>query len=129
MVAVVQALRALLKISEQSDDCNMLSCVISCILACIQGMVEEFNKWAYVYIGLYGMSYLEAGHNAVQLFEQRGWTVLITDDLSDNVLLMVNFSIGLVTGLVGLTLATVDKRLFRGIGSFSQDHIGSAAFA
>jgi hypothetical protein len=128
LVAIVQALRALLRITEQNEDCNILTCIIGCILACIQGLVEELNKWAFVYVGLYGMSYLEAGHSVVTLFEHRGWTAIITDDLADNVLFMVSLGIGFATGLVGFIFALIDKRAYKGLGNFSSDHIISVAF-
>lgn len=127
-MAIVQALRALMRITEQNDDCNILTCIIGCILACIQGIVEELNKWAFVYVGLYGMSYLEAGHSVITLFEHRGWTTIITDDLADNVLFMISLGIGLATGLVGLILAEMNKRAYKGLGNFSDDHIISVAF-
>ena len=47
-----------------------------------------------------GFSYLEAGKEVINLFQQKGWTVIITDDLVDNVLFMISMVIGLVGGLV-----------------------------
>ena len=35
------------------------------------------------FVGLYGFSYIEAGKNVFQLFQQKGWTVIITDDLGN----------------------------------------------
>lgn len=115
LVALVQALRALHRMAHQNDDCSFLICFIDCILGCIEGIIEYLNKWAYVYVGLYGYSYLEAGRNVITLFQNKGWTAIITDDLVDNVLGMVSIGIGLFTGLVGWIMATVDQNLFAGI--------------
>lgn len=41
------------------------------------GIIEYLNKWAYVYVGLYGYSYLEAGRNVITLFENKGWTAIV----------------------------------------------------
>jgi hypothetical protein len=71
---------------------------------------------AYVYVGLYGYSYLDAGRNVITLFQNKGWTTIITDDLTDNVLFMVSVGIGLLTGLVGLTIAKLDQNLFANMG-------------
>jgi hypothetical protein len=60
---------------------------------------------------LYGFNYFEAGKNVIQLFQNKGWTVIITDDLADNVLFMVSVGVGMVTGLIGLAMAAADPNL------------------
>lgn len=116
LVAIVQALRALEHYSRDQDDCQFLRCLIQCILACIEGIIESLNRWAYVYVALYGFSYLEAGRNVVQLFENKGWTAIIADDLADNVLVMMSVAIGLSSGLVGLVIGLVDSSMFYDLG-------------
>ena len=85
----------------------------------------QFIGAAYVYVGLYGYSYLEAGKNVITLFQNRGWSSIIADDLADNVLFMMSIGIGLSTGLVGLILASLDKNLFADIG---YDNAGTIGF-
>jgi hypothetical protein len=75
LVAVVQALRATLQYARNNDDMQLLVCLIDCILSCIQGMIEYLNKWAYIYVGMYGFSYLDAGREVLNLFQQKGWDV------------------------------------------------------
>jgi len=111
LVAVVQALRMMAHQARQSEDMQLLACLIEFILACIQDIIEYFNKWAYVYVGLYGFGYIEAGRNVIQLFQQRGLSVLITDDLNDRVLLMMSLGIGALTGIVGMLAAIADESL------------------
>merc|ERR1719410_459466 len=106
IVAIIQALRALADAARQNDDGgSVLVCLADCILACIQGIVEYFNKWAFIYVGVYGYSYCEAGKNVMKLFEDRGWDVIIADDLVGNTILLMSFVIGLVTGAVGYILS------------------------
>lgn len=116
LVAIVQALRALEHYSRDQDDCQFFRCLIQCLLACIEGIIESLNRWAYVYVGLYGFSYLEAGRNVVQLFENKGWTAIISDDLADNVLVMMSVAIGLASGLVGLVIGFFDSSMFQDLG-------------
>jgi hypothetical protein len=111
LVAILQARRALAHMSQNNEEMQMLTCIIDCILACIQDILEYLNKWAYVYVGLYGFGYLEAGRNVIQLFQQKGWTVIISDDLCDRVLFMISIGVGLLSGLVGLALAAADDSL------------------
>jgi len=64
--------------------------------------VEYFNQWAFVFVGLYGFSFMEAGSNVMTLFRSRGWTAIIADMLVDSVLTMVSFGVAVLTGLVGM---------------------------
>ena len=68
--------------------------------------VQPLDKWAYVYVGLYGFSYLDAGREVLNLFRNRGWTALVSDDLCDNVLFMISVAIGVLSGLVGLIIGS-----------------------
>jgi len=116
LVAIVQALEMMARQARQNEDLQLLYCIIECILSCIRDIIEYLNKWAYVYVGLYGFGYIEAGRNVIQLFQQKGWTVIITDDLADRVLLMMSFAVGVLTGFVGLIAALADPNLLQGIG-------------
>jgi len=125
IVAIVQALRALNHHLRGQEDAAAIVCIIDCILGCIESIIEYFNKWAYVYVGLYGYSYLDAGKNVMTLFQNKGWTTIITDDLAENVLFMMSIVIGLVTGLVGLVVASLDENIF---ANLNLDNPASAGF-
>mmetsp|Transcript_3897 Transcript_3897/g.4518 ORF Transcript_3897/g.4518 Transcript_3897/m.4518 type:complete len:481 (-) Transcript_3897:165-1607(-) len=116
LVAVVQALRAINENARSQDECQVLVCLIDCLLGCIQGIIEYLNKWAYIYVGLYGYGYLDAGRNVWTLFQTKGWTTIITDNLIDNVLFMISVVIGLATGIVGLVIAVSNDGIFDGAG-------------
>lgn len=103
IVAIIQTVKAFVESARREDD-GILLCLVDCILGCIEGLVEYFNKWAYVYVGLYGYSYCEAGKNVMNLFKARGWDAIIVDDLVDNVLFMVSLAIGLIAGAIGIVL-------------------------
>lgn len=116
LVAIVQALRALNRQLRGQDDARIIVCIIDCILACIEGIIEYLNKWAYIYVGLYGYSYLDAGRNVMSLFAAKGWSSIITDDLASNVLMMMSFMIASLTGLVGYILASINNNLLVDLG-------------
>lgn len=126
LVAVVQALEAMARQARQNEDGQLLACLLECILSCIRDIVEYFNRWAYVYVGLYGFGYIEAGRNVIQLFQQKGWSVLITDDINERVMLMMKLGVGALTGLVGLLAAMADKNLLDGLGL--EDGVAIVAF-
>lgn len=105
LVAIIQALRQILNSARQNEDAGaMLACCIDCILSCIESLLEYFNKWAFVYVGLYGYGYCEAGKSVMQLFKDRGWEVIIADDLVGMVLFLLSLIVGLLTGAAGILL-------------------------
>jgi hypothetical protein len=126
IVAVVQALRTIAHMSRDNRDAQLLVCIIDCILGCIQDILEYLNKWAYVYVGLYGFGYIEAGTNVINLFKSKGWDVIIADDLCDRVLFMVSLGVGILTGFIGMVCAALDQNL---LGAFDLgENVASAGF-
>ena len=106
LVAIIQALRTLADNNRADGEGNMLLCLVSCILSCLEGILEYFNKWAFIYVGLYGYGYMDAGKNVIQLFKSRGWSALIADDLVGRALATLSLVVGLLAGAVGVILAT-----------------------
>ena len=64
-------------------------------------ILRYFNKWAFVYVGLYGYSYIEAGKNVFTLFQNRGWEAIIADDLVSNVFFFLSLCVGLICAAIG----------------------------
>jgi hypothetical protein len=100
LVAILNVIIDSVKRSRRSRSCALLSCVLTCLLSLLERLVEYFNKWAFVYVGLYGYDYMTAGKNVVTLFRARGWSSIITDNLVNRALMMVATFIGLITGLI-----------------------------
>jgi len=101
IVAIIQAAKDALHMARENGDDACLCCA-ECLLGCIENIAEYFNKWAFVFVGLYGYGFMEAGKNVLSLFTQRGWTVIITDNLVDGVLMMMSMAIGIWGGIFGL---------------------------
>jgi hypothetical protein len=103
IVAILQAIRALVDYAKSNDDISgALACCIDCILSCLESLMEYFNKWAFVYVGLYGYGYCEAGKSVMTLFKDRGWDAIIADDLVGMVLGMLSFVVGLLVGAISM---------------------------
>ena len=45
--------------------------------------------------------------NVISLFKERGWDAIITDDLVDNVLVLISLGAGLITGAIAAFLSWV----------------------
>ncbi|KAL7513017.1 hypothetical protein ACHAXN_010118 [Cyclotella atomus] len=116
LVAIIQTLRALVESARQDDDVEgcaaFLLCLVDCCLSCLQGILEYFNKFAYIYVGMYGYSYLQAGKNVFTLFKNKGWTVIVNDDLISNCLSLFNLVVGALVGLFGLLMKDANPEWF-----------------
>lgn len=121
LVAIVEALENMVKRQREDSD-GLLLCLAQCLLACLKDAIEYFNTWAYVFVGIYGYTFLEAGKNVIELFKTRGWTTIITDNLAQSVLSMLSAAVGLLTGLVALAIA-------RGQGMVFGSEMGASAAA
>lgn len=116
LVAILQAIKQMChKMREQNDGC--LACLAECIIGCLQSLMEMFNTWAYVYVGLYGYTFVEAANNVMTLFRARGWDAIITDNLVETVLFLVSIGTGLVTGAIAALLSWI-LDLYEPAGAF-----------
>jgi hypothetical protein len=99
LVAILQALRALAE--SQREEGSFLGCICECILGCLQSLMEYFNRWAFVYVGIYGYKFTQAGKAVIELFHTRGFDAIINDDLIGNVLSFAALGIGLICAGIG----------------------------
>jgi len=118
LTAILQTLHYLAHTARRQGRGNeLLLCVLDCILGCLERLTTYFNKFAYVYIGLYGYDYLTAGKKVMSLFVDRGWTTIINDNLVTRVLSLVSIVVGMLTGCVGLLLASASPAWLSEFGS------------
>ena len=123
LVAIVEASKNMVRhLRESEDGGGIFLCLAECLLRCLQDILEYFNQWAFVFVGLYGYTFLESGRNVINLFKTRGWTTIITDTLAQGVLSMLSAAVGLITGLVALGIAHAEGMVFG-------DELGASAAA
>eukprot|EP00977_Amphora_coffeiformis_P024075 scaffold15034_cov181-Amphora_coffeaeformis.AAC.7 len=82
----------------------MLLCILECLARLLEDILEYFNQWAYVFVGVYGYSYLESGRRVMELFRAKGFTSIITNSLVGYVLGFTQFAVALLTGAAGVAL-------------------------
>lgn len=106
LIAIVRALRYLIHQARSSNQRNaLLLCILECLVACLEGLIEYFNKFAFIYVGLYGYDFVTGGRKVLQLFQDRGWTAIINDNLVYRVLMLMCLVVGGLTGCAGMLLA------------------------
>lgn len=109
IVAFIQTLRAMA--DQARGQGSALACIAACILACLQSIVEYINKWAYIYVGIYGYKFTQAGKAVFELFHQRGFDAIINDNLIGNVLAFGALAVGLLCAGLGVLAAHVIKSI------------------
>merc|ERR1719502_257188 len=95
IVAVLKALEASLKDQAKKNP------IAACLMQCIRELMEYFNKFAYVYVSLYGLDFRNAGKAVFNLLSESGWTVIIHDDLLGVVLFFGSLGIALSGVVIG----------------------------
>ncbi|KZT21437.1 DUF580-domain-containing protein [Neolentinus lepideus HHB14362 ss-1] len=87
IVTILDILRLLFQAlrNNANEDGNpvaaILACCAECFVACIEGMVQYFNRYAYIETALYGKPYVEAAKDTWRLFVDRGIDALVNDQL------------------------------------------------
>mmetsp|Transcript_25879 Transcript_25879/g.38279 ORF Transcript_25879/g.38279 Transcript_25879/m.38279 type:complete len:514 (+) Transcript_25879:71-1612(+) len=117
--AIISALRTIAEMAKAREDADgnkcdagsILLCILTCILNLLEDIIEYFNQWAYVYVGIYGTSYLESGKRVMDLFRNRGWTALFTTDLASHVLGATTVVVGILSGLLGMAIDSATDKI------------------
>jgi hypothetical protein len=95
-------------------------CCVQCLFAMIESIVAYINQYAYVYVGIYGMSYIEAAKSTFSLLKTRGFDAIINDTLIDSALSIITIMTAVLTGvisaLVGGLIFDMDWPLWAGLG-------------
>jgi Plasma-membrane choline transporter len=81
--------------------------VLLFLLTCDDVQFDNHPFKNKVYVGLYGFSFMEAGKSVITLFQNRGWTAIVADFMTDTVLMMVSFGVGALTALVTVLVGSL----------------------
>mmetsp|Transcript_8549 Transcript_8549/g.12192 ORF Transcript_8549/g.12192 Transcript_8549/m.12192 type:complete len:119 (+) Transcript_8549:1264-1620(+) len=103
---------------QRDRGCALFYCIIACLLSYVEMLAEYFNKWAFVYVGLYGYGYVEAGKKVITLFKARGWTSIVANTLVSRCLSMISVTVAIVSGSLAAVIGSLGGV---GSGHVSQD--------
>jgi len=105
IVTILEILRLILNMVRNNASAEghpvevCLACCAECFIGCIEGLVEWFNRYAYIEIALYGKSYIPAAKDTWRLFKDRGIDALVNDSLVGMTLTWGAYMIGLICSL------------------------------
>jgi hypothetical protein len=83
-----------------AKECLLL--VLNGILHCLENLIAYINRYAYAYIAAYGYDFITAGRSVMSLFQRRGWSAIINDDLIANALTLLAVFMALMGAFMGL---------------------------
>jgi hypothetical protein len=81
--------------------------VIAFLLSVLDRLVVYFNRYALCFVAVYRYDFLQASAAASALFQQRGYSMLLNDDIIDVVLNIGHFIIGTISMCVGYVYGRV----------------------
>ncbi|KDO30255.1 hypothetical protein SPRG_19806 [Saprolegnia parasitica CBS 223.65] len=121
LVAILQVLQQLLEMASRNGGVGAL--VARCLMSCLVSLFELFSHWAFVYVGVYGNTFVQAGKATMQLFHARGFTALLNDELISSALAFSAFVVALICSGVGVAVCAIDTQatatlVLVGLGSF-----------
>lgn len=80
---------------------NIMYSIFESCLGLLEQMMTFFSKYALCYVAIYGDGFIEASRSVATLFNQKGWTALVNDDIIDSMLFCCNMSVGVICMSVG----------------------------
>ena len=105
LVAIVQTTRHVLlnahRANQRTVQSNTITAMLSCVLVVVDRALAWFNRYALVYVALYGLDFMSAGKATTELFKARGVSALVNDTLIEGVLTLGTMIVGLLCALVG----------------------------
>jgi hypothetical protein len=112
-IRLLRQLSALFRPSEEVSSLlclhECLYCIQSCLTSCVDSLADRYNPWAFTYVGLYGYGLADAGLHSTELFDKRGWSTIVSDDLVPKILLMTSLVIGGITGCFAHLIENIES--------------------
>ncbi|KAL0230562.1 hypothetical protein PCE1_004120 [Barthelona sp. PCE] len=114
LVAILMLIRFILRIIEeqlkkkkQQTAANVVKCV-NCCLKCVQKIIKYINKNAYIYIAIYGGSFINGCKEAVQLIVANVARAATLDFVADFLLVIGKVFISAITAAIAAFMFKTD---------------------
>lgn len=110
IVAFLQTLKAMAEQAERKG--SSAACLARCILQCFENLMKYFNRWAFVYVGIYGDSFIQSGKAVMTLFKNRGVTTIVNDNLIQSTLSFLALMVGCIMAGFGAIIPSISGSTF-----------------
>ena len=123
IVAILETIKAILNMLQsaaQAEGNCAAACLagcLACCIGCIQSWMETFNRYAFTYVGLHGYSFMTAGRHVTDMFNAKGWTSIVNDDLTQRVFFLGNVIVGAMSAWIAVHVVAKDvkEQIFPGV--------------
>jgi len=119
IVAVLKTIKAIVRMADNGENGMARACVM-CILNCIDNLLQYFNSYVYIFVSLFGVSYIEGAKATYSLLFTHGFEGILNDNLTSTVTFMgsligagCSFGVGALAGYL-----LIDKEWWLAIGFF-----------
>jgi len=108
LVAILKTIRSIIRSAKEREDISpMVACILDCCLNILENMLSYFNRYAFVFVALYGKGFMESGKNALALFKNQGMTTIINDDLIGTTFFMGALISAFLNGFISYILSFI----------------------
>jgi hypothetical protein len=106
LVALIKTIRAIVR-SLRNSRFALLACLIDCILSCLDGLLQYFNKYAFVYVAIYGSTFWTAAKQTFQMFKDTGFMAIVNDSITGTVFGMSSFIGAILAAILGALISLI----------------------
>lgn len=96
----------------QCKGSRLLVCCSDYLTDVIHGAIANFHDWTYTYIGLYDLTFIEAGRNVRDLFRHVGWTSMLADNIVGGICIMMSLSVGVLSAVAAMLVVMTNQNWF-----------------
>jgi hypothetical protein len=125
IVTILEIIRLILNAARNNANAQgsfveaCLACCAEFFVGCIEGLVNYFNRYAYIEIALYGKPYIKAAKDTWTMFMDRGIDALVNDSLVGMTLTWGAYVIGLLCSLFGYLYLRLTHPAYNADGQYT----------
>ncbi len=97
IITVIRILRSMLNSARRNRNPFVMCCAYV-LISIMERVIEYVTSYAFVYVAIYGKSFIPSCKCTMQLLSERGIDAIVNDDLTSTALSFIAFIFGLVSG-------------------------------
>ena len=120
--AVADAIRDAARKNDAPLPVQVLACLCACIVGCIEGIVRLISDYVIAVVAITGAPFWSSAKTVMKLWQDRGWELIINENLVGPALFLASFAPAIVSALVGALFSVLSIR-----GTFTNPYAGTYA--
>jgi hypothetical protein len=108
--AVADAIRDAARKNDAPLPVQVLACLCACIVGCIEGIVRLISDYVIAVVAITGAPFWSSAKTVFKLWQDRGWELIINENLVGPALFLASFAPAIVSALVGALFSVLSIR-------------------